>query len=193
VVNRGSIAPTKLYFSILLIFILVQTVILFVWNYNDRYEVKPIYNERTLEFWYTCSAAHLAMWVSIEISIFLVCFIGLTIMVYRTWSVMAIVVPSFKWILLANYNLIFTFILIIPVIKNVAIDVQSGLMDDTALFVIIATAILFTTTWSVLSLVVTQIPGLKCCQYCCEQKNESHNRVWQENAASTIKEYELAQ
>jgi len=136
---------------ILIAFTAVQIIILSIWGGIDEYKSNIYLDYRRFEYYYYCDSNYLPIWLGLEVAIFVLSFIALTVLIYSTWSVLAIIIPSFKWLLVANYNLILTFLIMIPLSTVFS-------KDDEQVFVLCTIAILFTTLWSVMSLVGTQIP-----------------------------------
>jgi len=152
-VGVKSLDHKKVYLGILIAFIIFQTIYLIIWNTVDTYHWYHHIDSRAFIETYGCYSKQLGTWLGIEIAIFASIYLALTITIYKTWYLLAPIIPSFKWILLANYNLILTFIVMIPLVMYV-------IQNDADVYVLFTIAILFTTTGTVLSLLLPQIPCL---------------------------------
>jgi len=139
-------------------------------------------NELRGEITFICTANNLLIILLSLGAIFQVIVITLTVIVYSTWNVMAIIVPEFKWLLVANYNLIISSILLIPLFYLIG-------EDDYYIFVILASYIVFTITSSVFALVLRRIK-LTCI---CFNINSTKYTVLNENLEFIVPEEQIKQ
>jgi len=164
----SSISQRRGYISIMTICVLLLVGIGIIWNIVNGFRVNQLDNMLRFTYTLNCSCENLSIWLIFFDITFVIIFISTTIVIYSTWSVMAIIVPSFKWLLLANYNMISTLLLMIPLTSNFV-------ENDDDLYEIFSYAIVFTTTWTVLSIVIPQIP-FSCCKD-KEKLNRSDSEV----------------